>query len=189
MILTCNHLPSVSAQDQGTWRRIRVVEFTSRFCENPNPDNPNEFKADHHLSEKFDLWKAPFMSWLIEFWYRRYVDEGITEPMEVLQCTLEYQKNNDVLCEFVEQELERTEDEKSEGISFADLNESFRVWCRTHNVSGHQNLKKKEFIKSISKIFDEEPIISGRNEIWKKWRFRSFGNSGGMNFVADDDDL
>jgi hypothetical protein len=40
MILTCNELPEVPSDD-GTWRKIRVIEFTSKFCE--NPVKPNEF--------------------------------------------------------------------------------------------------------------------------------------------------
>ncbi len=33
MILTCNELPEVPSDDGGTWRRIRVIEFLSKFCE------------------------------------------------------------------------------------------------------------------------------------------------------------
>ena len=31
--LGCNEKPSVDAQDEGTWRRLRIVEFGSRFVE------------------------------------------------------------------------------------------------------------------------------------------------------------
>lgn len=38
MVLTCNRLPEIPLQDGQTWRRIRVVEFQSIFCE-PEPNN------------------------------------------------------------------------------------------------------------------------------------------------------
>ena len=63
MILTCNELPEVPSDDGGTWRRIRVIEFTSKFCE--NPVKPNEFAMDLELSDKFDRWAESFISMFI----------------------------------------------------------------------------------------------------------------------------
>lgn len=94
--LTCNHLPNVPSDDGGTWRRLRVVEFTSKFTDNPNPENENEFPIDMEISKHFEDWREHFMSMLIEY-HKRYVTKGITEPEEVLRCTKEYQKNNDVM--------------------------------------------------------------------------------------------
>jgi hypothetical protein len=31
MVMTCNTLPAVPDNDGGTWRRIRVIEFGSKF--------------------------------------------------------------------------------------------------------------------------------------------------------------
>ena len=86
MVLTCNHLPLVPSDDGGTWRRIRVVRFESRFCDHPDPNKPNEFPIDTSLSMHFDDWKEPFMGMLIEY-YKRIVTEKIKEPEEVLECT------------------------------------------------------------------------------------------------------
>ena len=44
MLLTCNHLPRIPSDDGGTWRRLRVVEFTFKFVE--DPQEPNEFPID-----------------------------------------------------------------------------------------------------------------------------------------------
>ena len=35
--LCCNKLPLVTAQDGGTWRRLKVIEFNSKFVDAPNP--------------------------------------------------------------------------------------------------------------------------------------------------------
>jgi P4 family phage/plasmid primase-like protien len=175
MILTCNSLPNVPSDDGGTWRRIRVVEFTSKFCENPNPEKETEFQADFELSDKFPLWREHFMSLLIEY-YKKYMDVGITEPDEVLQCTREYQKNNDVFLEFVEQECEKCD---SEFLSYTDVFSSFKMWCRDNNIQP-PTLSKKVFAKSVIKTLGKMVNIN-KVDGWKGWRFKVDGN------VKDDD--
>ena len=63
MIMCCNDLPAVTSCDSGTWRRIRVVEFKSRFCDNPVKEN--EFKIDPTIKTKIKEWRPYFMSILI----------------------------------------------------------------------------------------------------------------------------
>ena len=53
-ILTCNKLPFIPSNDGGTWRRLRVLEFLSKFVD--NPEAPNEFKIDTKLKEKIKEW-------------------------------------------------------------------------------------------------------------------------------------
>lgn len=164
MILTCNNLPNVPSDDGGTWRRIRVVEFTSKFCE--NPEKENEFLADFTLSENFPFWRESFMALLIEY-YKKYLEIGIIEPDEVLECTKEYQKNNDTFLEFIEQECERCD---VEFISYNDIFNSFRLWCKDNNIQMLIS-KKKDFIKSIAKVLGKICIIN-KVEGWKGWRFK-----------------
>lgn len=170
MILTCNNLPNVPSDDGGTWRRIRVVEFTSKFCENPDSQKENEFEADTDLPEKFSVWKEHFMSMLIEY-YKMYLEKGLTEPDEVLHCTKEYQKNNDIFLEFVETEFERSEEEM---ITYNDVLSSYKLWCKDNNVQP-VSTKKKEFIKAISRILGRH-IALNKVDAWKGWRFKKSEN-------------
>lgn len=70
--LICNDVPKLSKNDEGLWRRLEIVPFTSKFTQNPNPENPNEFLIDQMLSEKMKSWKELFMAYLIDVYYRRY---------------------------------------------------------------------------------------------------------------------
>ena len=172
MILTCNNLPNVPSDDGGTWRRIRVVEFQSKFTDAPNPERENEFLADTDLSEKFAIWKEYFMGMLIEY-YKKYRMNGITEPDEVLQCTKEYQKNNDIFLEFVEQEFEKQEDEF---VSFPDIVSSFKSWGKNNNINIPSiNLGKKNFTKVVSKTLGPG-IIVNKLDGWKGWTFKKTNN-------------
>ena len=167
MILTCNTLPNVPSDDGGTWRRIRVVEFSSKFCDAPDSEKPNEFKIDIELSDKFGRWKEYFMSLLIEY-YKKYMESGIIEPDEVLECTKEYQKNNDTFLEFVEHECERCEEEF---VSYNDIWNGFKMWSKENNIQVTVN-KKSVFVKSVGKTLGKY-VQMGKVEGWKGWRFKT----------------
>lgn len=174
MILACNHLPAVPSDDGGTWRRIRALEFTSRFCEHPDPNKPNEFPIDKELSSKFPEWKEHFMSMLITY-YKRYVERGIVEPDEVLECTKEYQRANDGFLDYVEQELEKQE---YSFISHGDVYTCFKMWMGDNAPPHFKGIKKKEFVKAVEKIIGKSVQINKING-WKGWGFKS--NSADAN--------
>jgi P4 family phage/plasmid primase-like protien len=106
LFLLCNQLPHVPSDDGGTWRRIRVVEFGSKFVENPNPERPNEFPVDLELSNKIDGWKEHFMALLLQY-YRRYISRSLEEPEAVIRCTRDYQRTNDHMADFVDTCVEK----------------------------------------------------------------------------------
>ena len=99
MLLTCNELPKVPSDDDGTWRRLRVINFTSRFCENPDPEKDNEFHMDPNLSKKFERWHEPFF-WILTEYYKRFKKDGYTMPPEVIAATKEYRADQDKLHDF-----------------------------------------------------------------------------------------
>jgi len=176
MILTCNHLPNVPSDDGGTWRRIRVVEFTSKFKENPDPNNPDEFLADTELSTKFMDWKEHFMALLIQY-YKKYKAEGITDPEDVMRCTKEYQKNNDCCMDFLEQEVEK--DDRG-FVSVGDLHVKFGFWIKDsapHLKPPNRNTFKTAVEKRLGKT-----VGSGKSSGWKGYRFKQDG------LLADDKD-
>ena len=61
LVCCLNQLFEIESQDDGTWRRIRVCDFMSKFCENPvdnDPDQPYQFKVNKKLEERFEDWKV-----------------------------------------------------------------------------------------------------------------------------------
>ena len=86
LLLTCNKLPVIPANDNGTWRRLRVVAFESKFVDVPDPANPRQFIKDKYLDKKLESWKEAFMSILIER-FKSYKVRGIVEPRKVIDFT------------------------------------------------------------------------------------------------------
>ena len=100
MVFCCNHLPALPPDDEGTWRRISVIEFKSRFVDHPDPNNPYEFKKDLYLDEKLFSWKESFMYILLQY-YKLYKQKGLAEPQAVKDATHEYQQTNDLYSDFI----------------------------------------------------------------------------------------
>lgn len=125
MVMTANHLPEVPATDDGTWRRIRVVEFISKFTATPDPTKKHQFPIDRDLAGKMLGWKETFMGLLIET-YRRYRVTGLVEPEEVLKATKEYQKANDHINEFLETCAQPVE---NAWVSTTELSGIFKIWA------------------------------------------------------------
>lgn len=103
LIMCCNDLPRIADTDGGTWRRIQVINFGSKFCDNPTKEN--EYPRDPNLKNKFESWKPYMMSILIHY-YNKGVDEGIEIPEEVAIETKEYRQDNDIIQQFLEEKTE-----------------------------------------------------------------------------------
>lgn len=152
MVLLCNNIPPIETDDGGTWRRIRVVEFASKFVDQPKEEN--EFPIDYDLKSHMVRWRPYFMSMLLNY-YKIYKLEGMHEPEDVMKCTHEYKRNNDHMSDFVYSCIE-----KKDGASLS-LNEAFselKSWVRDDNISMKiptkpdlQKYLSKVLVKSVTK--------------------------------------
>lgn len=154
LALLCNEIPKVPPNDQGTWRRMEVIEFKSHFCENPK--EPNEFPIDKNLSEKMKNWKELFMALLVDIYYAAYKVNGIKVPQEVVNFTEEYQKNCDLYTEFIMENIEETRD-NGDSIDISQFYDEFRIWYED-NFSNHKHPTKSEFKKYLKKRYGSKRV-------------------------------
>ena len=156
LALLCNDIPEVPANDTGTARRLEVVEFKSRFCENPKESN--EYPIDMQLSEKLKNWKELFMALLIDVYYKKYKETGIKVPYEVVRFTLDFQKQCDLYNDFTTEYL----DETKEMVDSIDINltyDEFKGWY--HDVFNNNKIPSKvEFKKYFKKKYPKRVTVS-----------------------------
>ena len=72
LFLACNELPEIKGEDTALWRRIRVVDFPSRFVDEPM--EAGEYKIDRTLPSRMreDVsWRQTFMKILLEYYGKR----------------------------------------------------------------------------------------------------------------------
>lgn len=138
MVFCCNNLPALPPDDEGTWRRINVIEFKSRFTDNPDPSNPYEFKKDPYLTEKLYTWKEAFMYILLEH-YKDYKNHGLRTPQAVTDATREYQRTNDAYSDFINDCILKDE---AESVKLEETYKHFKNWWKD-NYSGKTPSRKE----------------------------------------------
>lgn len=107
LFLACNELPEIKGEDTALWRRIRVIDFPSRFVDEPKESN--EFKIDRTLPSRMreDIsWRQTFINILLE-----YYSKDIPEPVEVQLKTNEYREENNDFYNWLEENIVENEQE------------------------------------------------------------------------------
>ena len=180
MIMCCNDLPTVTSTDGGTWRRIRVIDFNSRFCENPK--KPNEFLIDPKIKEKINIWKPYFMSILVHY-YNLFKKEGMTEPDEVKNATNKYKTDNDKFNEFFDVCL--VENEKNVE-TFKDIYSNLTCWW-SENYSNVKMPDTRELKRALKTKYgmEKEKIMDGMTRYGFNVEFNQKYNK---NTIINDDD-
>jgi hypothetical protein len=172
--LCCNQLPDVPSNDGGTWRRIRVVEFNSKFVENPEKEKKNEFLIDNTLKQKIKEWAPSFASYLIHLYVTEYRDlkTGLVEPEQVKHSTDVYKAENDLLTDYFINNIHSGE--KTDNLVVKETFEHFKGWIKD-NHDNSKTYSQAEFTKfMIEKI--------GKPNRFNKWKGYK------INVVSDDND-
>ena len=167
MILTCNNIPEIKSDDYGTWRRIRCVEYKSKFVDEPDANNENEYLRDNKLVKKLKQieYKEAFMSILINRFsvYKINEDGLIPEPLEVKKHGEKIKNECDIFSNFVSDTLE---EKKGTFIKLTKVYQLFKNWYK--ESYGSSNMPRQNKVKeSISKILGD---YSQRG--WKNWDIR-----------------
>lgn len=159
MIMCCNDIPKINSIDGGITRRLRVIDFKSRFCDNPKKEN--EYKIDPLIKEKIEEWKSYFMAILIHY-FNIHEDElkttgKISEPIEVMKSTEKFKEDNDVFDDFI---TECVEDDLTSFVNESTVYNCFVEWWEINNPNNKFKIPdKKALLKSLKIKFGEENYI------------------------------
>ena len=151
LVVCTNTLFDIKSNDDGTWRRIRVCDFMSKFLENPYDDEdkfpkenyPYQYKIDKNIDEKFDVWAPVLMSMLVDMSYK---DQGNVEDCKIVMGSSDqYREGQDYLTEFVKDKITK---ESGGKIKKTELHEEFKQW---YNSNYGRNVPK---IKELNEFME-----------------------------------
>ncbi|MBT7597994.1 MAG: hypothetical protein HN750_11420 [Gemmatimonadales bacterium] len=121
LLLASNYRPRFGGQDDGLWRRVKLIPFNRYFT----PDG-----RDPYLTETLITEADGILAWAIEGaveWY----ESGLGDPPAIIAATQDYKETSDELAGFVGWEV--VSDRRGE-IKGSALYEAYRVWADHEGV-------------------------------------------------------
>lgn len=169
LVVCTNNLFDIRTDDDGTWRRIKLVEFMSKFVDEPKAENKYEFKIDREMSYKFEQWKEIFASLLVE---RAFKTDGAVPDCEmVLRASNEYRQGQNMFAEFVAECIgRRKEGEEITPLRVSDAWTHFKVWFE--DAYGKAPPKKKELEQYLEKALGKQSD-TGSRKCWINYYMKS----------------
>jgi len=158
LFMMCNTLPTINSMDRGTWRRVRLIPFESKFV-NPGDKElgqPNVFPKDMNLNSKLKKWRIPFFSRLVHIYLTQYAvsDNGTLEPAPeiVMNESLKYREAFDSYAKFRYGRI-RVDRDSDEQCSIADIWRSYRYWNEAVGGGAGKKLSQTELVKRLEDEF------------------------------------
>ena len=128
LVVCTNSLFDIESNDDGTWRRIRKVDFVSKFTdegEQHTDETPYVFPKDKSLKDKLPVYAPYFASMLVK---RAFETDGLVVDCEtVLNASNKYRKGQDHISAFISEKIIKTDNNKDK-IGKRGLQEGFKQW-------------------------------------------------------------
>jgi phage/plasmid-associated DNA primase len=177
LFMMCNKLPPVTTMDRGTWRRIRVIPFVSKFV---LPDHaeyiskkPNVFLIDPMMDKKLRQWREPFLSLLVHIYETEYIPNGLNPvPAEVMTASDKYKSDFDAFARFRGERIREpvTMEEKMECRNDPMTTNKIKTIITNWRKDAKVDLNTQEAINRLTEEFGEP--VNG-----KEWHtIKVFGN-------------
>jgi len=156
----CNEKPKITTQDGGTWRRLVVIDFPTKFVHDPKL--PHEKRIDESFVQKVvsPEWAAVFMAYLIHLFKEGHGFRRLTPPAKVMVYTSEYKDDNDLIAKFITDRLQIVEDTMDlsgngpMSVNKNDVTIAFQEWKR-NNEAG--KISAGEMMKRLVAQFGNQP--------------------------------
>ena len=141
LFMMCNNLPAINSMDRGTWRRVRLIPFESKFVNVGDKElgQPNVFLKDMNLNTKLKRWRESFFALLVHIYVTQYAvsDNGTLEPSPeiVMNESLKYREAFDSYAKFRfgRMRVNRDSDEKC---TLTDIWRAYRYWYEAVGGAG-----------------------------------------------------
>jgi phage/plasmid-associated DNA primase len=139
--------------DHGTWRRVRLIPFESKFVVPGDKDigKPNIFLRDMNLNSKLKKWRVGFLSLLVHTYVTEYAvsDNGTLEPAPeiVMKESQNYRGTFDSYARFKTARI-RVDRDSDEQVTANDVWRAYRYWYDAVGGAG-KKLQQADLVRRL----------------------------------------
>jgi putative DNA primase/helicase len=137
LMLATNHKPKFRGQDEGLWRRVKMVPFRRWFA-------PHE--RDYDLDAKLMAEAEGIAAWAVKGaveWFR----DGLKDPAVITEASKEYRETSDALAGFFPGVLERCDDGCS--LNGTEAFNRYLEWCEAENLPAKERWTRRAFYDAM----------------------------------------
>jgi P4 family phage/plasmid primase-like protien len=167
LVLLCNEKPKMTSDDDGSWRRLVVVDFLAKFVEG-KPKGKYEFTRNTDLQHSFPLW-APYFFVLMTMWYKTYRIEGLVAPKSITEATKDYRKESDAYAAFIDEYIVP---DPENSMQINDVYEAFKSW---YSSEFNEKAPPRRNLKTYVERKLNKPYGMGTKAGWKGYAVRHPG--------------
>ncbi len=154
LMVCCNCFFNIFSNDEGTWRRIKVVEFETLFKDKNEIDtktglpyvidNESVWQKDRFLDDKMFHWKEAMLYRLVQI---AFETQGIVKDCKsVTRKTKEYRDEQNRIQQFIDERLEKSDNYE---VKKKALSTELKSWYDTSNLN-IKNAKPKELYEVLN---------------------------------------
>lgn len=132
LMLATNHKPKFRGQDEGLWRRVKMIPFTRYFA-------PHE--RDYSLDKKLEAEAKGIAAWAVRGAVQWFA-EGLQDPESISMATKEYKETSDALAGFFPGTLIADDAARMDG---SEAFNAYLDWCEAENLPAKERWTRRAF--------------------------------------------
>jgi P4 family phage/plasmid primase-like protien len=159
LVVCTNVLPKIKSYEDGTWRRMKVIEFMSKFISDGEihyHDNEYVFPKDKSLKEKLKYWAPAFIGMLVDIASKTMGE--VIDCSQVVMSSNKYRENQDCLSKFINTNIIK---DSGSSVKKTEINAIFKMWFND-NYGSERMPKLSELDELMARKFG--PMNSKTNK-------------------------
>jgi putative DNA primase/helicase len=136
LMLATNHKPKFKGQDDGLWRRVKMIPFKRFFA-------PHE--RDHALDKKLLAEAQGIAAWAVRG-AMQWFSAGLADPSTITAATKEYKETSDALAGFFPGVIVEAECNRLDG---AEAYNAYRDWCEAEGLPSKEVWSRRTFYAAM----------------------------------------